>query len=374
MQAPVVGANELRAKMIFRDLLSALQTELRLLASFNASDRKWQMPFAAALASGLPLLVGAWFDHLGYGLVSCLGGLVFLYLPNTPLHHRMVWLMACAFSMVSCYALGVIGQLLAPVLPLVIGGIAMVVTMVCRYYGLGPPGSVFFVMAAAIGAYSQIGVQEVPLRVGLLAMGCLLAYLIAFAYSLYILRLVKPGPVPQLPPASFDFVVFDSVIIGAFVALSLVVAQLLQMERAYWVPVSCIAVVQGASLRAVWTRQIHRIAGTAVGMLLAWGLLALPLDKWSIAGLMMVMSFIIEVLVVRHYGLAVVFITPLTILLAEAATLGHGSPDEIVLARFFDTVLGCVVGLACGVCIHNERFREVVGRWVRGMIPQRLLP
>ena len=82
MQAPVVGANELWAKMMFRDLLSALQTELRLLASFNASDRKWQMPFAAALASGLPLLVGAWFDHLGYGLVSCLGGLVFLYILN----------------------------------------------------------------------------------------------------------------------------------------------------------------------------------------------------------------------------------------------------------------------------------------------------
>ena len=31
------------------------------------------------------------------------------------------------------------------------GSVSMVVTMVCRYYGLGPPGSVFFVMAAAIG-------------------------------------------------------------------------------------------------------------------------------------------------------------------------------------------------------------------------------
>ena len=359
---------------MFRDLLSGLRAELRLLASFNASDRKWQMPFAAALASGLPLLVGAWFDHLGYGLVSCLGGLVFLYLPNTPLHHRMVWLMACAFCMVACYALGVISQLLAPVLPLVIGGLAMVVTMVCRFYGLGPPGSMFFVMAAAIGAYSEIGVLEVPLRVGLLAMGCLLAYLMAFVYSLYILRLEKPGPVPPLPPASFDFVVFDSVIIGVFVALSLLIAQLLQLERAYWVPVSCLAVAQGVSLRAVWTRQIHRIAGTAVGVLLAWGLLALPLDKWSLSVLMMALCFVIEMLVVRHYGLAVVFITPLTILLAEAATLGHGVPDGLVLARFLDTVLGCVVGLACGVCIHNARFREVVGRWVRGMIPLRLLP
>jgi hypothetical protein len=73
----------------------------------------------------------------------------------------------------------------------------------------------FFVMAAAIGAYSEIGVLEVPLRVGLLAMGSLLAYLMAFGYSLYILRLEKPEPVPQLPPASFDFVVFDPVIIGA---------------------------------------------------------------------------------------------------------------------------------------------------------------
>ena len=32
---------------------------------------------------------------------------------------------------------------------------------------------------------------------------------------------------------------------------------------------------------------------------------------------MIVLAFLIETLVVRHYGLAVVFITPLTIFLAE---------------------------------------------------------
>lgn len=57
--------------------------------TINASDRLWQMPFAAALASGLPLLVGAYFDRMDYGLVSSLGGMVFLSLPNTPLSHRM---------------------------------------------------------------------------------------------------------------------------------------------------------------------------------------------------------------------------------------------------------------------------------------------
>lgn len=68
------------------------------------------MPFAAALATGLPLCVGAWFGHMDYGLVSSLGGLVFLYLPATPLYHRMVTLMACSFAMSACYTIGLMSH------------------------------------------------------------------------------------------------------------------------------------------------------------------------------------------------------------------------------------------------------------------------
>jgi hypothetical protein len=50
------------------------------------------------------------FDHLDYGLVSSLGGLVFLYTSNTPLSHRMVSLMASAFGLSACYALGVLSH------------------------------------------------------------------------------------------------------------------------------------------------------------------------------------------------------------------------------------------------------------------------
>ena len=121
------------------------------------------MPFAAALASGLPLLVGAWFGRMDHGLVSSLGGLVFLYLPETPMSHRMVSLMACAFGMTACYALGVMSHLLPAVMMVVLTFTAMLVTMVCRFYRLAPPGSLFFIMAAAIGAYSPGDVLQVPL-------------------------------------------------------------------------------------------------------------------------------------------------------------------------------------------------------------------
>ena len=353
---------------------SRLRTELLHFAAISASDRRWQMPFCAALASGLPLLIGAYFDHLDYGLVSSLGGLVFLYTPGTPMSHRMVSLMAAAFGMSACFALGLMSHFLPVLLVPVLSFIAILVTMVCRFYLVGPPGSLFFIMAAAIGAYSPIAAMQVPLLVGLLTMGCLLACLIAFFYSIHILRLQAPQPVAPLPPASFDFVIFDSVVIGSFVGISLALAQLFQLERPYWVPVSCLAVIQGASLRAVWNKQVQRIFGTGIGLLLTWALLLLPLDKWSVALMMIVLTFTVETLVVRHYGLAAIFITPMTIFLAEATRLGHGSADAMLRARLLDTVLGSVVGLVGGVCLHSPRFRELLGSQLRRLSPSRLLP
>ena len=114
-------------------LQTLLSAEVRQLATINASDRRWQMPFAAALATGLPLLVGAYFDHLDYGLVSSLGGLVFLYLPDTPLSHRMVTLMACAFAMTACYRLGVMSHFFPLLMMPVLIFIAILVT-ICLLY------------------------------------------------------------------------------------------------------------------------------------------------------------------------------------------------------------------------------------------------
>ncbi len=352
-----------------------VHTEFRYLVEIKSSDRHWFMPFCAALATGAPLFIGVYFDHLNYGLVSSLGGIVFLYTPATPLHHRMVALMACGFGMSTCYALGVMAHflpppLLVPVLTLMV----ILVSMLCRFYHIAPPGSLFFIMAAAIGIYSPVEALEVPLFVGLLTMGCVLAGLIAFFYSLYILSVQEPQPVAPLPPADFDFVVFDPIIIGLFVGLSLTLAQIFHLERSYWVPVSCLAIIQGESVRAVWNRQVHRILGTVVGIFVTWGLFELPLNGWGISLMMTVLVFVIEILVVRHYGLAVVFITPLTIFLADATLFGHGAPDAVVVARLFDTVLGSIIGLMGGLCLHHPRFRTVVGRLIRGAIPSSLLP
>jgi hypothetical protein len=45
----------------------------------------------------------------------------------------------------------------------------------------------------------------------------------------------------------------------------------------------------------VWSKQLHRVIGTGIGLLLSWALLLLPLDKWSISLTMMALAFVIEV-------------------------------------------------------------------------------
>lgn len=346
-----------------------LRTELTHLTTVQVSDRRWQMPFAAALASGLPLLIGAYFGRMDCGLISSLGGLVFLYMPETALPHRMVTLMACAFGMIASYTLGLLSHLQPPVMTLALTFTSILVTMVCRFFRLPPPGSLFFIMAASIGAYTPGDVLMVPLQVGLLTMGCLLSCLIGFFYSLYILSRREPKPITPLPAPTFDFVVFDSLVIGCFVGISIALAQVLQMEKAYWAPISCLAVIQGMSLRAVWNKQLQRILGTGVGLLLAWALLMIPFNPWTLALVMMLLSFIIETLVVRHYATAAIFITPMTILLAEAVALNPASALPLIQARFWDTVLGSVLGLLGGICLHSASFRGVVSSWLKQWVP-----
>ncbi|CAB3867472.1 FUSC family protein [Achromobacter denitrificans] len=344
----------------------------RDLTRVNASDRRWEMPLAAALSSGLPLMVGAYFGRMDYGLMSSLGGMVFLSLPNSSLQHRMMMLLAASFGMVACYAVGALTQFWPAAMIAALTLIAMVVNMVCRCYRLGPPGSLFFIMATAIAAYTPGRIEDVPLRVGMVALGSLVACLVAFAYSLHMTRVAPPPPETELPKPTFDFVVYDSVIIGLFVGISLLVAELLQLQRPYWVPVSCLAIIQGASLRAAWSRQMHRILGTAVGLCVAWVLLALPLNVWTLSLVMMVLSFGIETLVVRHYASAVVLITPLTIFLAEAPHLGQGYPAAVIEARFLDTVIGAFIGALGAVLLHNQRIRPLLSRWMRAVLPRRV--
>jgi len=346
---------------------AAARRELHELIAINPSDRPWELPFAVAMAAGLPMLLGAWFGDMVHGALASIGAMVIVYVPRTRLEHRMVTVMAAAFAMIACYAFGQLSQFIPPARAPIITGVAVIVTMACRYYRVVPPGPLFFVLATAIGAYAPGDVADATTRLGVFALGSIGAVIVVFFYNLHILRSRDPLPAspPPLPEDLLDVVVIDALIIGLFVGLSLGAAQLLALEKPYWVPVSCLAVIQGASLRAVWNRQAQRIIGTLIGLGVTWGLVRYAADPWAVAVAVTALTFCVETAIVRHYAFAAIFITPLTILLAEASIPGEAGGSALIAARFADTVLGSFIGLVGGVCLHNSAFRQRLKRWLR---------
>ena len=78
----------------------------------------------------------------------------------------------------------------------------------------------------------------------------------------------------------------------------------------------------------------------------------------------------IESLIDRHYGLAVIFITPLTIFIAEYGSglaLTETVYQQVMRARLLDTALGCLLGILGGWVMHSTQLRlpfQKLERWL----------
>lgn len=326
---------------------------LRPLLALNQTTRPWHIPLLASLCVGLPALIGAYFGRFDLGILGCVGALVILYMPRTSIAYRMVTLVVCSFGFSACFTLGIATSFNPYLSAGVLGSTAMLVTVICRFYRLPPPGSFFFIMVASLACTLPFDLALVPVRVGVVALGGMLSCLLAFFYSLYAVR--KMPTLSDAPPIDrhIDAIVLESLVTGSFVGGSFLLAQLMELNNPYWVPISCAAIMQGATFTLVWQRKIHRIAGTAIGMGLAWVIFSLPFSPWQLGLVIVVLNFIIEFLVVRNYGLAVIFITPLTVIFADATT--QIPPETLVLVRLFDIILGSFIGFIGGWVLHHPR-------------------
>lgn len=336
-----------------------IKQPLASLTTFKRNPRPWHMPLFAAIAISFPVMVGAYLGDLPMGLLASLGAMVILNLPYVgSLLFRMTAVLACSFGMVASFAVGLVAHSL-PVLtiPLVLC-VSFWITLFSRYYKLLPPAGLFIIMSSAIALFMPIKTAQIPQLIGVVALGSLFAGMVAFLYSLL---LIYNKPVPPVPaPAPVHEILGDTFIVSVFIALSLLVAMLLNMPKPYWVPMSCYVIIQGMNFQSIWIKHIHRIVGTAIGMLLAWLLFSLHLSDMGVALCMFGMIFCIETFVVRNYAAAVIFVTPLTIFLAEYSAVHPSAIDDIVITRFWDTVLGCTIGVLGGSVILSPVVRAKV--------------
>ncbi|MEU2199564.1 FUSC family protein [Isoptericola sp. NPDC019482] len=120
-----------------------------------------------------------------------------------------------------------------------------------------------------------------------------------------------------------------------------------------WAQLGATATLQGASTHHAVVRALQRGGGTVLGALLAWPLLAAHLSFAATCAVVVVLQVVTEVVVGRHYGLAMLTITPMALLMTSLG--GSVDPAGIAASRALDTVLGAVVGVLAVVLVHPRR-------------------
>lgn len=331
-----------------------LRDDIRDLLTFRESPVRWPIAVGAGLAIGVPIAILTLLGQPQLGLIASTGGFTALYLSNRSRRERAVLLPIIALGLVVAAAIGAavawsVVLSLVTLLVLTVAG-----SIVLLGFGAGPPGGLFFMLVAGASIrlvappkLDGVGLSG-GLVIGLVAIGAAIAYLIVIAPLLIpAVRRRDLDAHRNRQRLRFDLSGDIRVIIirlAVASAIAVAVSSPLGVHRTYWVLLTVIAILQnGRRLRLTALRGIHRVVGTIVGL----GLFALVL-LWGPKGLLLALllaalQFIVELVVIRNYGLALIFITPLALTIASQGD--PGDVGTVVATRVVDTLLGAAIAL-----------------------------
>lgn len=328
---------------------------LKSFFTLNKSNRQWHLPIVAGLSVGIPLLVGWMLGNIEAGKLGSLAGLSILYIQSNRLIERMTLLMICCFGIMMCYTVGLLFSFNPYLAPFALAFLSFAVHYSLYKLNLTrPPGNFFFIMLASMAICTPFHLESIPEKVGYVAMGTFFTCILGLIYSLLTLKETNTTEI-KFPVKKEYTNIVESLTFGFFMGFSLAVAFFLQLDNPYWIPISCLAVMQGNSTKHVGLRATQRIIGTLVGLGITW-LIASgnPSTLFIVIGIFL-LQVIVEFLIVRNYALAVIFITVLTIFLAESGGAFSSNTNQVFTARLVDIIIGSSIGTIGGWVLFHEK-------------------
>jgi uncharacterized membrane protein YgaE (UPF0421/DUF939 family) len=334
-----------------------IKNELLSFFKLKPSPRSWHIPFLAGLAVGIPLLFGYFLGDIRSALTASLAGLVIIYIPSSSgFIETMMKMFVCSFGMIISYGLGLTFSFNLWIASLVFGIFSAIAYYIARYFNLKPPGSFFFIMMASMAIGLPHHPELIPKRIGIFTIGTLNACLICLIYSTLISKKETKKNLTTFNINPYvNFV--ESFIIGICMLVSVFIGKFFQLDYPYWIPISSLAVLQGVNQYHIWKRGVHRIIGTTIGLGIAWLIFSYITSPLWICVCIISLQVIVEMLITRHYALAVMFLTPMGILLAETGSATSLDPDYLLKMRLIEILIGSAIGCIGGWFLYNERIR-----------------
>ena len=338
-------------------LITILTNEIKLFFKIQKSEREWHIPFLASFCTAVPLFLGLYFNKITYGSLAYMSA----FIPNKSLPIKMITILACSFGFMFAYTLGLLFSFNFLLSSIVLASFSFFIHWITLYFKMKSPGSFFFIMLASIASCTPFELGSLYIKVGILALGVMFAATCALIYSFFITKTKSKfdnsSIFLEIHKSKYKNLA-ESIIIGIFVFISSISGHLLNLQNPYWVTISCTTIMMGASIYHIIKKSIYRIVGTFLGLGSSLILLLINKNLFTICITITILQFLIETIVVRHYALAAMFFTPLTILLTEINNPQLTNPQLIISARFWNIFLGSLLGLVGGVLIHNEKVKQ----------------
>lgn len=300
----------------------------------------------AAVSVAVPLLSLIALDRLEWAAPCAFGALVVIYARATERRHGNVQLMQAGIALVLSVTLGTIAAMTShPTAWLVVGGslLAAATVFVADLLEWKPPAATFTLFGFSVCAMTPDATWRTVWISAILCAACA-------AFAILVCNVGPRGPGTRtrrltarehLAEASTRRHVIRNLVAPLATGA---VAVALDLGHPYWGMVASVVPLTAPTLLTMAHRGTHRIIGTLTGVVIAGAFLLLEPSATMLVVGIIVCQIAAELLVLRHYALALTFITPLALLMGQI--VHPMSTSDLVVQRTIETVLGVAIGLA----------------------------
>ncbi len=313
---------------------------------------------AAVAAIALPLAhLSPWPHLIGF---ASLGALVALFGRFAPVGRRGRILVQCGLLQTGAVLIMSAAAWLGAPVGVQLGLLALscgVFLFASTTGRFGAPGPLIFVFAAGASIAPGLSLGQVIERTVATAAVAALAWIVCAATEAIRQRPTAERPFPEeaLRPLGHRLIAAARSAAGAGIAIMASLA--LDGHHPTWAAMGALAVMQGPHLHIVMNRALQRVAGTVVGALLAWLLLAQHPGIWVVIVVLVGLQLLTEVVIGTNYAMGQVLVTPMALLMTSLGAAQALGP-EMAPARIVETLVGAAVGVILSVILSTRDDRK----------------
>lgn len=308
----------------------------------------WAQIIAPMTGMAFCLLLGYFIGNVSLGGLMSLGLFVFFYYDPMPLGLLLKRLVSIGLLLLFTMFVSLLCWHFQWTAPMVIGGLAFLCRLLFRLYDIRQPGALFVILLSAVGVGIETNFQSMIKILEIMSLGVVLG--ISLAVIVHFTE--KTTPVYQAERISVKERVnqdpgalMDALFYAGTLFFAVYFSMGIGLDKPSWMIFSCAGILQAKNLRAMMNRQIQRITGTVLGLILAIMITSVPMSQLMQIILVVVLYGTLQYCIRVNYALGIFVSTPMAILLTTMIS-NKLTVSSAISNRLIGIILGCVLGVA----------------------------